>query len=59
MAKLISQPSGQQSRPDGSQPREKLEGSTKRHTYNVNPPSAQSAGGGKISPNSHNRGPQG
>ena len=55
--KLTSEPNGKAHRP--SQARERLEGSTARHTYNTKPASAQAAGGGAISPNSHSRGQQG
>jgi hypothetical protein len=61
MTKLSSQPSGKQRAVEGAeyQPRERIAGSTAKHTYNVSPASVQSTGGGKISPNSHSRGPQG
>jgi hypothetical protein len=55
--KLTTEPQGRQERP--TQARERLEGSTSRHTHNVAPASAQAAGGGRISPNSHDRGQQG
>ena len=45
--------------PPQSDVREKWDGNSSRHTLNSKPGSVQSAGGGRISPNSDKRGKQG
>lgn len=55
---MADKKSGQQSR-DQSDVQENLDRSTAAHIYGTLPDSIDSVGGGDISPNSSDRGPQG